>query len=774
MTRRRWRITLLAALATLSAIYPITSLFSESDVAAAGVLRHRPVGRARARRHADSPARGCSSSSPRCSSSATSCSPARPATTFAWLVPDAGELEVANSLGLQALETIQPLLRARAAQRGHHLLPPRGGRARRDLRRCHGGHLAQPRGRRAPAAHGIPHHGGQRAGGARTALLRRARRAVAASCCTRRRAPASAGGARPTRPRTARSTRPPTTARPCAPSPSGRSSSAPSASCSPLVVPAVVPHFPPRYLTEGLGRAEGGGGEGSVGLQRHPRPRRSLNNSDQTPVLSYTTTAFTKARSACSRRRTTPAGSGCSSAAATARTARAAAAAGQATRLRHQRHRQHPRRAAHRRALPRRGRGDGGHAVERSTPSRATCGSGAPSSTYRVTYADLAPSPPQLRESGAPDSPDITDDDLDRARHGRATSCSAGPTRSPRGKDNPLDRRSRSRTTCATPSRYTYSLDLGEPLRDEPGPPARADPELLRDPSRLLRAVRDGDDHDGAGAGHPGPHGDRLPARAALGLSTTSSGRATPTPGPSSTSRATAGCASSRPRAPAPALHRRMPCSAAAPAPTGGGRRSPSRGSTGASTGRPSPTTTRRPPRRCRSSRASSPRSARLFTLRNVVLVVAVLVGLLAAFAMPITAWLLRWRRRRRGRHPAGPHRGRVGRPHLAPRRPGHRRPGGRDAAPAARALRRRAAISTRRTPPRCGGSRPPWRSRATTGPSARRRRRRPGCTTTSGRSGVRWGAHVPGRPGRGPSSGPQAGVSFWRSLPDRLLPRRR
>jgi hypothetical protein len=37
-----------------------------------------------------------------------------------------------------------------------------------------------------------------------------------------------------------------------------------------------------------------------------------------------------------------------------------------------------------------------------------------------------------------------------------------------------------------------------------------------------------------------------------------------------------------------------------------------------------------------------------LFTLRNVVLVVAVLVGLLAAFAMPITASLLRWRRRRR------------------------------------------------------------------------------------------------------------------------------
>jgi hypothetical protein len=30
MTRRRWRITILAALATLAAIYPITSLFRDS------------------------------------------------------------------------------------------------------------------------------------------------------------------------------------------------------------------------------------------------------------------------------------------------------------------------------------------------------------------------------------------------------------------------------------------------------------------------------------------------------------------------------------------------------------------------------------------------------------------------------------------------------------------------------------------------------------------------------------------------------------------------
>ncbi len=68
-------------------------------------------------------------------------------------------------------------------------------------------------------------------------------------------------------------------------------------------------------------------------------------------------------------------------------------------------------------------------------------------------------------------------------------------------------------------------------------------------PHRLLRAVRLLDGGDGAGAGHPGPGRDRLPA-AAAGRDRTpgSTAPTTCTPGPSCTSRAPAGCGSSRRR----------------------------------------------------------------------------------------------------------------------------------------------------------------------------------------------------------------------------------
>ena len=63
-----------------------------------------------------------------------------------------------------------------------------------------------------------------------------------------------------------------------------------------LVVPVFVPHFPPRYLTEGLGRSsgDGSGGGGSVGFNNTIDLTRSLNNDDDSPVLRYTTTGFTR------------------------------------------------------------------------------------------------------------------------------------------------------------------------------------------------------------------------------------------------------------------------------------------------------------------------------------------------------------------------------------------------------------------------------------------------------------------------------------------------
>ncbi len=224
-----------------------------------------------------------------------------------------------------------------------------------------------------------------------------------------------------------------------------------------LVVPLVVPHFPPRYLTEGLGRAEGGGGQGSVGFNDTLDLSRSLNDSDQTPVLSYTTTAFTKsplrvlATSYYSRGQWLQPGGGNGN--------------GQPQPL-------PP--ASQRRdyvidvtdntlAAPR---------IAVPYPVVAVAMEGTPWAidpitrdvrvgravgSYRVTYADVAPSPPQLRDSGTPDSPDVTDDDLARARHGALARASAGPTRSPPTPTTPSTAPSRSRTTCAGPTTPTTS-----------------------------------------------------------------------------------------------------------------------------------------------------------------------------------------------------------------------------------------------------------------------------------------------------------------------------
>ena len=127
----------------------------------------------------------------------------------------------------------------------------------------------------------------------------------------------------------------------------------------------------------------------------------------------------------------------------------------------------------------------------------------------------------------------------------------------------------------------------------------------------------------------------------------------------------------------------------------------------------------------------------------------------------------------RRG-DPAGPHRGRVGRPHLALRRPGAQCARGRRPCASCANATSPTGTSTRRTPPPCDGSRPRSRSPATTGRSARHRRRPSGCTTTSGRSAVRSAAPGPGRPGHGPSSGPRPPSRSGARCPDRLLPRRR
>ena len=161
MTRRRWRITVLAALATLSAVYPITSLFIETTwlpqaffvillVAGLGL-----VGRGLTR------SRGLVVLT-QVLVTAYVVLARSTGETFALLVPTPATLEAANSLGVQALETINRYSAPAPLNEGITFCLVVAVGARRDRRRRPGGHLAQPGSRRAAAAHGIPHHGRQR------------------------------------------------------------------------------------------------------------------------------------------------------------------------------------------------------------------------------------------------------------------------------------------------------------------------------------------------------------------------------------------------------------------------------------------------------------------------------------------------------------------------------------------------------------------------------------------------------------------------------------
>ncbi|MGO4599736.1 transglutaminase family protein [Terrabacter sp. 2RAF25] len=411
-----------------------------------------------------------------------------------------------------------------------------------------------------------------------------------------------------------------------------------------LLVPAVTPHFPPRYLTEGLGRSGDGGGEGSVGFNDTLDLARSLNNQDQSPVLTYTTTAFTRAplrvlaTSYYSRGQWMVVGSGGNPPDNPAPLPAA---------------QQHYEMTVSDNTLaaPR---------IAAPYPVVAVAMEGTPwtidpvtrdvrvgraVSNYKVTYADLAPTPPQLRQSGTPDSPDITEDDLtipDRSRD-LIQSWSNQVTK---GADNPLDRAIAIQTHLRDTSRYTYTLDLGEQPRDDQG--------RLLEPIQAFYQTRRGYCVQFATAMIMMARAQGIPARMAIGfLPGLASGdnrytvrasdahawpelyfqgygwlRFEPTPG-------------SRSGTPPP-----YAVLGPGGGPTGGGRNVDSQ--TPGATASRTPTTSATPtavPVPQEVSLLDSLGSA--FTLRNVVTVLAVLIGLLAAFIMPITAWWLRLRRRR-------------------------------------------------------------------------------------------------------------------------------
>ena len=194
MTRRRWRITLLAALATLGADLPghqrsspttpgcapvvmIIALVAGLGLVGRGLTRSRGlVVLAQvlvtgyvilARWTGDS---------------------------FALLLPTPATLEAANSLGLQALETVSRYPVPAPLNEGVAFCLVVAVALVAIARRCHGGHVAQSGGRRAAAAHGIPHHDHQQQRRPGTAVLRRARRTLARHAAHDRARPVRAVG----------------------------------------------------------------------------------------------------------------------------------------------------------------------------------------------------------------------------------------------------------------------------------------------------------------------------------------------------------------------------------------------------------------------------------------------------------------------------------------------------------------------------------------------------------------------------------------------------
>lgn len=288
MTRRRWRITVLAALATLAAVYPITSLFVSTRwlpnamlviglTAALGLLL-RGLTRSRllivlvqlvvvlyvVLLHFTGD-------------------------TFSYSVPTARTVELANSLGLDAIETIQ---------RSSAPAPLTDGVAFYLVAAVALIAVlvdAMAATWRAPAAAGLP---------LLTAYLITAANGNAASAVRYFVVPVVLWlimlhtTARATFGRWSTTSVSDVT---------GGESSSDNASAmraltggaarlgalavvAALILPILVPHFPPRYLTDGLGRSTGSGGVGTVGFNDTIDLRNSLVNSDETPILRYTST----------------------------------------------------------------------------------------------------------------------------------------------------------------------------------------------------------------------------------------------------------------------------------------------------------------------------------------------------------------------------------------------------------------------------------------------------------------------------------------------------
>ncbi len=412
-----------------------------------------------------------------------------------------------------------------------------------------------------------------------------------------------------------------------------------------LVVPVLVPHFPPRYLAEGLGRSGGTGGAGTVGFNDTLDLTRSLSNTDTTPVLRYTTKGPHLPLRVLATSTYTPRGDWVAT--------RGNDEGAVATPL-------PP--AADRKDYTMTVRDNALRAPRIAAPYPVVAVSmdgtqwsqdpvtgdirvGTAVESYKVTYADIAPLPSQLEQAGPPEGPEVRAEDLAIPDVDRTllTSWSDELTA---GKQTELDKAIAIQNHLRDTTIYTYSLDLGERLRDKNG--------RFLDPIANFYRTRRGYCTQFATAMIMLARAQGIPARMAIGfLPGQQEGneyvvresdahawpelffsgfgwiRFDPTPG-------------SRSGAPPP-----YTVPAGAPGSTGAGQQASEPGQSGATrtqTGRPGLDQ----PNVVAPAPSTWDQVTGFITLRGLLTALGVVVALLAVFVMPITAAVVRRRRRRR------------------------------------------------------------------------------------------------------------------------------
>ena len=412
-----------------------------------------------------------------------------------------------------------------------------------------------------------------------------------------------------------------------------------------VVLPAVIPHFPPRYLTEGLGRSGTSGAAGTVGFNDTLDVSLSLKETDTSPVLRYTTNGtgrvplrvlatshFSGGNWLPSSRSGAPLAPLPTSATAKDYTMRVTSNSLRPPAL------AAPYPVV---AVNLDGTRWGVDPVTRDIKVASL------PREYEVTYADASPLAADLREAG-PATEDVPSEDLALPDSSRELVTRWAGTVTA-GASNALDKAVAIQDHLRDTSRYTYSLDLGDPPRDASGrmlEPVRAFYETRRGycvqfatamilmaraegiPARMaigfLPGVRDGDEYVVRSAdAHAWPE---LYFKGYGWL------RFEPTPGQRSGAAppyAVAGSDSSSP----------------------GANRS---GATESVTGTATTTARRLDAQDLQHDTGVGSSSAagtdRLVSLRTAVTVVAILVALLALVLMPLTARIAALRRRRRAR----------------------------------------------------------------------------------------------------------------------------